>query len=96
MSTVTLIKFMKKEELVKMLCEIKNFRNPVTGKHHHGFKTCEESWADRWNRARYKFNMNNLDFVDPLIYDDGGYVRYTGRSFEVLEMLKIEYGFEEE
>lgn len=96
MKSTTMIKFMTKEELVNMLVQIKNFRNPSTHKFHHGFKTAEECWADKWNQAKYAFNMNNLDFVDPLIYDEGGYVRYCGRRADVLQMLKEEFGFEEE
>jgi hypothetical protein len=95
MKTTTMIKFMTKEELVKMLVQIKNFRNPYTHKAHHNYKTCEESWADPWNRAKYKFNMNNLDFADVLVCGEG-YVRYCGRSYEVLEMLEEKFGFEEE
>lgn len=94
--TVTLIKFMTKEELVNMLVQIKNFRNPATGKYHHGFRTDEQCWSDKWVRAKYRFNMNNLDFIDPLIHDEGGYVRYSGASTEVLEMLIEEFGFNEE
>ena len=90
----TLVKFMTKEELVEMLVQIKNFKHPVTRKWHHKFKTTEECWADPWNRAKYKFRMDNLDFVDALINDDGGYVRYTGASEEVLDMLKVKFGFE--
>ena len=96
MKAITLIRFMTKEELVDMLVQVKNFKNPVTGKYHHGFKSAEQSLADQWNRAKYRFNMDNLDFVDALINDDGGYVRYHGASEEVLDMLRIKFGFEEE
>lgn len=96
MKPTTYIKFMTKEELVNMLIQIKNFKNPITKKHHHKYKTCEENWSDRWNRAKYRFNMNNLDFVDALIYENGGYVRYHGACEEVFEMLRIEFGFREE
>ena len=47
MKGITLIKFMTKEELVDMLTQIKNFKNPYTHKAHHGYKTAEESWADK-------------------------------------------------
>jgi hypothetical protein len=96
MEKTTLVKFMTREELVSMLVQIKNFKNPDTGKYHHAFKTCEQHWADRWNCARYRFNMKNLDYVDALVYDDGGYVRYTGCAYEPLMMLKHEFGFREE
>lgn len=96
MRTVTMVKFMNKEELVNMLIQIKNFRNPTTGRYYRKYNTAEESWADRWTWAKSCFNMNNLDFVDPLINPDGGYVRYTGRSYKVVEMLKEEFGFREE
>lgn len=95
MSKTTVIKFMTKEELVNMLVQIKNFRNPNTGKYHHKFKTSEECWANKWNRAEYKFNMNNLDFADVLICGEG-YVRYYGRCFEVLDMMIRRFGFVEE
>lgn len=96
MKPTTYVKFMTKEELVNMLVQIKNFRNPNTGKFHHGFMKTEDHWMDRWSCAKYRFNMNNLDFVDALTYDDGGYVRYHGASEEVFEMLKTKFGFREE
>jgi hypothetical protein len=93
-NAVTLIKFMTKEELVNMLIQIKNFRNPVTKKRHHGYVTGDEIFKDKWHRAKHKFNMNNLDYVDALIFEDGGYVRYHGACDEVLDMLKVKFGFE--
>jgi hypothetical protein len=94
--TVTLVKFMTKEELVNMLIQIKNFINPVTKKRHHCYRTADQCLDDKWHRAKYKFNMNNLDYVDALIYEEGGYVRYTTWCKEVIDMLKTEFGFEEE
>ena len=94
MKAVTMIKFMKKEELVDMIVQIKNFKHPVTHKAHHRYVTGDDAYLDKWNRAKYRFNMNNLDFVDPLMNDEGGYVRYHGASSEVLDMLKEVFGFE--
>ena len=96
MKAKTLVKFMTKEEFVEMITQIKNFINPVTHKRHHGYGTYEEHLNDPWNRAKYRFNMKNLDFVDTLINDDGGYVRYRGASEEVMNMLIVKFGFEEE
>jgi hypothetical protein len=93
---VTLVKFMKQEELVDMLTQIRNFKNPNTGRMHHGYRSNEVSLNDEWNRAKYRFNMNNLDYLDPLMNEEGGYVRYRGCSEEVLAMLRIKFGFEEE
>ena len=95
MKTTTMIKFMKKEELVNMLVQIKNFKNPRTGKFHHKFQTQRGHITNKWNLAEYRFNMKNLDFVDVLVCGEG-YVRYYGWSSEVLEMLKERFGFEEE
>lgn len=95
MKRTSLIKFMTKEELVQMLVQIKNFRNPKTGKFHHCYKTYEAHMNNKWNRAEYKFNLNNLDFVDVLIVGDG-YVRYYGCCGEVLDMMKYRFGFTEE
>lgn len=89
------IKFMKKEELVKMLVQIKNFRNPNTGKYHHKYKTHEEHMQNEWNLAEYRFNMKNLDFVDVLICGEG-YVRYYSKQPEVMDMMIERFGFEEE
>lgn len=91
----SLIKFMTEEELVNMLVQIKNFRNPVTGKRHHKCYTVEEHWKNRWNVPEHKFNMKNLDFVDTLICGEG-YVRYYGTNEEVLVMMKERFGFVEE
>ena len=96
MKKVTMVRFMTKEELVDMMIQLRNFVNPNTRKRHHRCRTAEECWADPWNRARYGFNMNNLDYVDALILPDGGYVRYYGAADDVLDMLKIKFGFEEE
>ena len=95
MKGITLVRFMTKEEFVDFITQIKNFRHPVLHRWHHGFKSCEASWSDPYNRAKYRFNMKNLDYADVLIVGEG-YVRYHGASEEVLEMLKVKYGFEEE
>ena len=88
---VTLIKFMTKEELVNMLVQIKNFRNPMTGKYHKKYVTD----GNKWSMAEHSFRLENLDFVDALICEEG-YVRYTGKSQVVLEMMKERFGFVEE
>lgn len=92
----SLIKFMTKEELVNILVQIRNFKNPRTGKFLKKYKTVEEHWANKWNLAEYKFNMKNLDFVDVLICGEG-YVRYYyKRDGEVSDMMKERFGFVEE
>lgn len=96
MKAITLMKFMTKEEFVEMITQIKNFKNPVTGKMLHGYGTYTARMNDIWRRAKYRFNMNNLDFVDALINPEGGYVRYHGAQDEVLDMLKYKFGFEED
>ena len=93
---ITLIKFMTKEELVNMLVQIKNFRHPTLHKRCHGYKTGDGAFKDKWRVAKHKFNMNNLDYVDALVFEDGGYVRYDSAVDEVLDMLKEKFGFEEE
>lgn len=93
--STSLVKFMTKEELVNMLVQIKNFRNPVTLKYHHPYKTIEENWANKWKRAEYNFNMKNLDFVDVLVAGEG-YVRYYGGNDLTKDMLKERFGFIEE
>lgn len=95
MKRTSLVRFMTKEELVNMLVQTKNFRNPVTGKRHHKCQTAEEAWANKWNRAEYRFNLKKLDFVDVLICGEG-YVRYYGQTAEVLDMMKERFGFVEE
>ena len=89
----TLVKFMTEEELVKMLVQIKNFKNPVTKKHHHCYQ--RNPLSNKWNLAEYSFKLKNLDFVDVLICGEG-YVRYSGCSEEVLQMMKCRFGFVEE
>lgn len=93
MSKTTLIKFMSKEELIKMLVQIKNFRNPITGKYHHSYRRYGDN--DGWNLAEYRFRLENLDFVDVLLCGEG-YVRYTGCSGVVLDMMERRFGFVEE
>lgn len=95
MNKNSVIKFMKKEELVNMLIQIKNFRNPNTKKFLKKFKTCEESLANPWTYAEYRFNLKNLDYEDALICGEG-YVRYYGKSEEVLEMMRKRFGFVDE
>ena len=92
---VTLIKFMNKEELVDMIIQIKNFRNPNTGAFHHKYRTCQEKIDDKYRMAKHRFNISNLDYVDILLLDEG-YVRYRGCSEIVLSMLKCKFGFSEE
>lgn len=92
---LSVIKFMKKEELVDMLVQIKNFRNPNTGKHFKKYQTCQDHWTNPWNRAEYRFNLKNLDFVDVLICGEG-YVRYYGGNEDVLDMMRKRFGFVDE
>lgn len=95
MKNMSVIKFMKKDELVGMLVQIKNFKNPVTRKFHHKFQTCEDHWVNQWTLAEHHFNMKNLDFVDVLICGEG-YVRYYGRNERVFEMMRERFGFVDE
>lgn len=91
----TVIKFMKEKDLVDMLVRIRNWKNPNTRKYLRKYRTCDEHWANEWNCAEYKFNMKNLDFVDVLICGEG-YVRYSGCSDEVLDMMRERFGFVDE
>lgn len=92
----SLIKFVTKEELVNMLIQIRNFRNPNTGKHYKKYKTWQEHMDNKWGRAEHYFQMRNLDFVDVLICGEG-YVRYYyNKSTETVDMLKLRFGFLEE
>lgn len=92
----SVIKFMKKEELIEMLVKIRNWKHPDTKRFLKKYRTCEECWANEWTLAEYKFNMKNLDFVDVLICNEG-YVRYYySKRTCAVDMLIERFGFIEE
>lgn len=87
---VTMIKYMKQEELIAMVCECKNLCHPVTGKRHHKQADTPRDHV----YGRFAFNIKRMDYLDVLLLGEG-YVRYETRTPEVIELLRL-YGFVEE
>jgi hypothetical protein len=90
--TVTLIKFMTKEELIKMMSSIKNFKYNGRCIKPYGHYN-EPNWV---TRAKHTFKISRVDYVDVLLVGEG-YVRYDSRKDSIIyDMLTELYGFVEE
>ena len=87
---MTLIKYMKKEELIKMMKSIKKFK--MDGRAPKG-NTDPNLY---WRRAKHNVQIENIDYIDVLLCDEG-YVRVeTERYSDVYNLFILKYRFYEE
>lgn len=95
---ITFIKFMTKEELIKFITDVHNFKMKTTdGKTLVSKRTYVESYQGGFDPCNIK--LKSLDCLDVLI-SGSGYVRYyghngSGPNDELIYLFK-HYGFEVE